>query len=1079
MNKKPSVYFSRTLLLCCLLFSCTLSWAAGARLYKSGPIQITADGASVWFVNQDNDSVGHLNTATLAITEFPLPDIGIKHTPLGIAVSDDGNQIWVSCRDSDRVYLLDGSDGSIDANINLPWGTGPYSIALAPPQSGQQNHALVTGFRSGELISINTANRTIAGSTHGALAPAGMVFADDQSVWITHLFAFGEHSRLSRVDFSNPAAPVITTFQRVTAVQPQQSGDTSPRPAEGGYVTLRGHPAQVPGGADNGRIWLPVQYQNIHNQQPGPDAAIQSVIRKVNPGTRVLVAGNNLTSNPEHPAKIIFTATEVHDPTSSGNNPTYDGSGWNAQVSGPVDLAFSSDGSLAYLLHEQSEDLLIVPTNTTPIKPVAASPLVEIGVGRRPTGIVTSPVDDRAFVLNTLSRSISVINLATQSVTNQLAATPITSEPFSSQQLRGAEIFHSSNEDAISLNRKVACASCHINAEHDGRSWDNNFLTGVTSGPRETMTMLGAGASFGPVDPATGFGQLHRSGDRDEVQDFEHTLQGDRMNGQGFLGAAVNPSLGIANSGLSNDLDALSAYTLGLPAIPRSPYRNANGSLTEAAVRGAVMFRGSNSGSPADAGCASCHVPATGFTDQQFHDVGQMVVPGEQELQNRNPPNHVNTPSLTGVWATPPYNGVTQFDLPDMISTLLNFANRPGARAPHGSLAGLTGKQLGDLSAFALSIDGDMTAAEVNTAADLIAPRIQRVVATGPERLEIWFNESVSQTDVENLSAWSITHTFDGSPVAITGAVFDTQNGDRVTLNVDRFSIHCGTVQYALQPIGPISDLAGDTSSGTANTLQNGAPFLFEVGEILDIKLGASGYENITVPVHDASVLSGLTSWSHGSMWFGRAGSIATTAFVRFDWRDAFAAATGVTDSSQILETKFTLTPYLGDLVTLEFRRVLQQWHDHRGSDFNSNPIDPITGHGGPTWNESERNVRSWNMTNARATTAGVQGDQPSDYFGTDDTAHLPDAAVALQAVDRRLEISNVTVTDAFRFWFDNPAQDYGYAVRLTAGDDAPIRFQPVEHGLQDLGAVLRVRYRTADSPGICGSELLLSDGFE
>lgn len=31
--------------------------AAGARLYKSGPIQVTADGRWVWVANQDHDSV--------------------------------------------------------------------------------------------------------------------------------------------------------------------------------------------------------------------------------------------------------------------------------------------------------------------------------------------------------------------------------------------------------------------------------------------------------------------------------------------------------------------------------------------------------------------------------------------------------------------------------------------------------------------------------------------------------------------------------------------------------------------------------------------------------------------------------------------------------------------------------------------------------------------------------------------------------------------------------------------------------------------------------------------------------------
>ena len=37
--------------------------AFGARHFKSGPIQITADGRWVWVVNPDNDSVSRIDTS--------------------------------------------------------------------------------------------------------------------------------------------------------------------------------------------------------------------------------------------------------------------------------------------------------------------------------------------------------------------------------------------------------------------------------------------------------------------------------------------------------------------------------------------------------------------------------------------------------------------------------------------------------------------------------------------------------------------------------------------------------------------------------------------------------------------------------------------------------------------------------------------------------------------------------------------------------------------------------------------------------------------------------------------------------
>jgi len=112
----------------------------GARLFKSGPIQITADGSSVWCVNPDNDSVSRIATATGTATEFVLPEPATRDAPRGLSLKEDGSEVWVACHDSDRVYILSGTNGSLLAQLDLPWGSGPFSIALSP----NQQKALVT-----------------------------------------------------------------------------------------------------------------------------------------------------------------------------------------------------------------------------------------------------------------------------------------------------------------------------------------------------------------------------------------------------------------------------------------------------------------------------------------------------------------------------------------------------------------------------------------------------------------------------------------------------------------------------------------------------------------------------------------------------------------------------------------------------------------------------------------------------------------------------------------------------------------------------------------------------------------------
>ncbi len=177
--------------------------AAGARSFKSGPIQITSDGSTVWVANPDHDSVTRIGTASEAVTEFPLPQPpsgpAERHNPRGLSVKEDGSEVWVACHDSDRVYVLRGSDGAVLARIDLPWGSGPLSVAL----SRDQTKALVTCLRSGKLAVLDVATRQVTALLDCFRSPFGIAWLEDGvSAWITHLHVFERLTRVSRVDFS-------------------------------------------------------------------------------------------------------------------------------------------------------------------------------------------------------------------------------------------------------------------------------------------------------------------------------------------------------------------------------------------------------------------------------------------------------------------------------------------------------------------------------------------------------------------------------------------------------------------------------------------------------------------------------------------------------------------------------------------------------------------------------------------------------------------------------------------------------------------------------------------------------------
>ena len=1000
--------------------------------------------------NPDNDSVSRLNTDDETVAEFPLPDTGTKHAPLGLSVAEDGGEVWVACPNSDSVYVLDGGDGAVLARIGLPWGSGPNAIAL----SRDQTKALVTLHRASALAVLDVATYSWTRNLEPAdMSPNAIAWTEDgDSAIVTHLFAEGEHPFLSRVDFSN-GIPKIRSQIRVLPADPRHSSGLSApyHIAEGGYLTTRGHPAQIPSVTGRNEMWLPVQYNNITEDIYTPDSTVQSTIRRLElNGMRIL--------NGVH-EKVVLTAVHVHD--TMGNNP-YLGPGWDARVSGPIDLAFSSDGAMVYLLHESSDDLVVMPSDTPAIKPAGAAPLPEITVGDRPTGLAVSPVTNLAYVYNQLSRDVSVVDVDARMEVKRIPVTPVTGERMAPGLVTGARLFHTSDDPRISQNNKVSCASCHINGEHDGRSWAFHRLPG-NHGPREVPSLLGLYQTMGSRDPDTGLGQLHRSGDRDEVEDFEWTFQNIQMGGTGFLGTNAFAELGAPNAGRDGDLTALARYVKSLDPIARSPYRTGGGALSEESLRGATFFVGTNRAMKAgDAGCAVCHIPETGFVDFKFHDVGSRRPNTEEELNSRQPLWHVNTPTLVGVWTTRPYAGVSSY-ASTILDVLKDQAARDGSANGHGHPGGLTRRQLRDLEAFVLSIDGDMTADEVRSARDTVAPRVERVSPTSLSRVEVWFNESIAAPSAVDPARWRLVRMGHGE-VPIAGVQFDPLNGDRVTLAVPLQP----SSTYELSALGGIRDLADSATGGTANELDPADARntrSFEVGTELTITLGASGYENLAIPVHDTAMVGpNLSTWSHDSVWLFpvNTGPRVNTAFARFDWKQAFQQATGVGDAAEILDASIRLQGEYGEAVNIEMRRTLLAWSDPAtGNDWNSGA------NGAPTWRDHAHPNARWNA--AGAARLGGTGADPGDYNGAWDLSARVDASVTLEAINEEVTFGGPLVRDAFRFWFDHPSLDYGYAFRQGAGATQEMKFGRSETGFRERGPVLTLTYELPLPPSLAG----------
>ncbi len=318
----------------------------------------------------------------------------------------------------------------------------------------------------------------------------------------------------------------------------------------------------------------------------------------------------------------------------------------------PFDVAFSPDGESLYTVLAGDDTVTVVDSDSY-------AAIARIPVGTNPRGIVIG--DGRAYVLNALDGTVSVIDTETHTVTGTIRVTEI---PLDEQLLRGKVLFHRAASTELS-DGAISCATCHFDGGMDARTWIN-----FRSGPRNTPT-LGGAAEFPPYNWA---------GDMDELHDTIEDQIRNVMFGDGLIDGEFDPTTDHADAGRSEDLDALTAYVASMEPWP-SPYLEADGSLSESAQRGMMLFM---SGSPA----CDCHAPSL-YTDLQQHNLAGAVF----SLENFGA---FDTPTLRGIWATAPYmhDGVAQ--------TLEELLTRTDP--VHSVADNLTPQQLADLIAFLLSL---------------------------------------------------------------------------------------------------------------------------------------------------------------------------------------------------------------------------------------------------------------------------------------------------------------------------------------------------------------------------------------
>jgi YVTN family beta-propeller protein len=600
------------------------AFAAGAAgpTYSS-PIAITSDDRFVWVVNPDNDSVSVLEVGgdvNQKVAEIPVGD-----EPRSIAISPDNLRVFVTNMAGGTVSVIDVQTMAVIRTI--PVGSEPFGCALTP----DGRFLYVANFSSDSVSVIHRNQLRVLQTISVGPKPRGIAITDGSvgppRVLVTHFLAQlrpdgrtvdqkegrddGKEGRVTIID------PVTNMMTGVVALNPitdtgfLSNGSTLDRIPSTDPPTFAFTTGAFPNllqsvAVKGGRAYLP----NTGSSPNGPfrfNVNVQGLISVIDLAGPV-DANQTLNMNRGVPFENI---------------------GQRLFNTNPIALAFKRSANEGFAVLAAANRLVRVeldaggaPTLNAPtalLPPATQSNIIRIPVGANPQGIAINSTDTRAYVMNFISRDVSVVNISGPPTGyTEIARIPSAALPapgsLEALVLHGHELFNTSIGPAGTVTDSMppagrmsdlgwgTCYSCHPDGRTDGVTWM------FADGPRQSISMESTAehpqpagsminANGAPLLPAFKQRVLNWSAVRDEIQDFELNIRG-VSGGEGLItdGMAVVNLQPTANTGRSADLDNIAAYICFGIRAPISPLR---GSFDPDIIAGRALF--------ASANCQQCH----------------------------------------------------------------------------------------------------------------------------------------------------------------------------------------------------------------------------------------------------------------------------------------------------------------------------------------------------------------------------------------------------------------------------------------------------------------------------------------
>lgn len=545
-------------------------------------------------------------------------------TPLFLAFTPDGSELWVPCEAGNSVIIVDPASRRKIAEI--PIGGQPTAVCFDPPGK----RAFVSNRLDDTVSVIDVATRAVietlpvGDEPHGVMTdPEGrhlyVLNTSTDSISVFDLATLKEIKRLtaSRAPWLMALSPdggrlVVThTLPRFGGVRDSSMSELAV--LDVATATVESRPLVPDANLLQGIAW-----------HPSGDYAVFTLLRTKNlvPMTRLLQGwtvtnGLGILWRDGTVDQVLLDQTHRYFPDPAGVIVTPDGRYALVTSSGSDRVVVVDLAKLTSMLKAASpeERRRVLPNHLG--KP-AEFLVKSIPTRFSPRGIACAPDGRTAFVANTLDDSLTVIDLERLEAVGEVdlgGAREI------SKVRWGEQVFHSAN---VAFRRQFSCHSCHPDGHIDGLTYDIE-PDGIGISPVDNRTLRGV----------------------NDMAPYKWTGKNPTLKRQ------CGPRLAVFFTRIDpftpEQLDALDTYICTIQRPPNR-YRKLDGEPAPAQRRGRAMFERTltNDGRvvPIERRCTTCHPPPL-FTDGRLHDVGtQGPLDGEGKF---------DAPHLNNIYDSAPY----------------------------------------------------------------------------------------------------------------------------------------------------------------------------------------------------------------------------------------------------------------------------------------------------------------------------------------------------------------------------------------------------------------------------------------